>query len=108
MRLISQLLLTFLLNACWQIAFITAAVALCAWLLRGAAIRYQHLLWVSTLVLSLCLPLATARSFCANCFFRASRSKGAALVTVASPIDLPDLKQTSALTLSQTKTPPLR
>ena len=52
MRVISQLLLTFLLNACWQIAFVAAAVALCGRLLRHTAIRYRHLLWVSALVLS--------------------------------------------------------
>jgi beta-lactamase regulating signal transducer with metallopeptidase domain len=57
MRAISQLLLTFLLNACWQIALITLAAALCAWLLRGTAARYRHLLWVIALVSSFCLPL---------------------------------------------------
>ena len=35
MKTISQLLLTFLLNAGWQVALITTAAALCAWLLRG-------------------------------------------------------------------------
>src|SRR6266852_1181556 len=104
MRLISQLLLTFLLNACWQIAFITAAVALCAWLLRGAAIRYQHLLWVSTLVLSLCLPLATGAFVLRELLFPpVARQAEPPLVTVTSPIDLPDLKQTSALTLEPNK-----
>jgi beta-lactamase regulating signal transducer with metallopeptidase domain len=54
---LSQLLLTFLLNACWQIALVAMAAALCGWLLRGTAARYRHLLWVIALVSSFCLPL---------------------------------------------------
>src|SRR5262245_52523664 len=60
MRAIGQLLLTFLLNACWQILFITLTAALCAWLLRGTAARYRHLLWVIALASSLGLPLLTS------------------------------------------------
>src|SRR5262245_7741990 len=59
MRTISQLLLTFFLNACWQIALITAIAALCRWLLRGTAARYQHLLWVIALAFSFGLPVLT-------------------------------------------------
>jgi bla regulator protein blaR1 len=54
---LSQLLLTFLLNACWQIALVAMAAALCGWLLRGTAARRRHLLWVIALVSSFCLPL---------------------------------------------------
>lgn len=60
MRAISQLLLTFLLNACWQIVLVTLATALCAWLLRGTAARYLHLLWVIALASSFGLPLLTS------------------------------------------------
>lgn len=56
----SLLLLTFLLNACWQILLITAVGALCAWLLRSAAARWRHVVWVVVLVLSFCLPALTA------------------------------------------------
>lgn len=56
----SQLLLTFLLNASWQILLITAVGALCAWLLRSAAARWRHVVWVAVLVLSFCLPALTA------------------------------------------------
>src|SRR5262245_29339276 len=59
MRTISQLLLTFLLNACWQIALITTVAALCGRLLRGTTARYRHLLWVSALAFSLGLPVLT-------------------------------------------------
>src|SRR5262245_1826449 len=54
---LNQLLLTFLLNACWQIALVAMAAAMCGWLLRGTAARYRHLLWVIALVSSFCLPL---------------------------------------------------
>lgn len=60
MKLSSQLLLTFLLNAVWQIALIAALASLGAWLLRRSAMRYQHWLWVGALCLSLLVPAATA------------------------------------------------
>lgn len=56
MRIITQLLLTFLLNASWQVALITGCAAVCDWLLRGTAARYRHALWVCALLLSLSLP----------------------------------------------------
>jgi beta-lactamase regulating signal transducer with metallopeptidase domain len=60
MRTSSELLLTFLLNAVWQIALIGALASLGAWLLRQSATRYQHWLWVAALCLSLLVPAATA------------------------------------------------
>ena len=59
MRTSSQLLLTFLLNACWQIALIVALASFGSWLLRHSA-RYQHWLWVAALCLSLLVPVTTA------------------------------------------------
>ena len=60
MRISSQLLLTFLLNAVWQIALIAALASFGAWLLRHSATRYQHWLWVAALCLSLLVPAITA------------------------------------------------
>src|SRR5436190_1438427 len=60
MRTSSQLLLTFLLNAVWQIALIAALASFGAWLLRHSAMRFQHWLWVAALCLSLLVPAATA------------------------------------------------
>jgi len=60
MRISSQLLLTFLLNACWQIALITALAAFGSWLLRNSVARYQHWLWVSALCLSFAVPAITS------------------------------------------------
>lgn len=62
MKVIAQLLLTFLLNASWQIALVAAFALLCDWLLRGTAARYRHALWVFALLVSFALPaLSCAR-----------------------------------------------
>jgi beta-lactamase regulating signal transducer with metallopeptidase domain/uncharacterized membrane protein YkoI len=54
--------LTFLLNACWQIPLI-AVLALCgSRLLKTAAARYRHVLWVSALLLSFLVPAITSSS----------------------------------------------
>ena len=58
MKISSQLLLTFLLNAVWQVALIAALASFGAWLLRYSAMRYQHWLWVAALCLSLLVPAA--------------------------------------------------
>ena len=56
----SQLLLTFLLNACWQIALIAALAAFGSWRLRNSVVRYQHWVWVSALCLALVVPAFTS------------------------------------------------
>jgi TonB family protein len=60
MKTTSEFLLTFLLNAFWQIALIAAAAAFGDWLLRRTLVRYRHFLWVATLGLSLVMPLVTS------------------------------------------------
>jgi beta-lactamase regulating signal transducer with metallopeptidase domain len=61
MRISSQLLLlNFLLNAVWQIAFVAALASFGAWLLRSSSARYRHWLWVSALCLAFLVPAATA------------------------------------------------
>jgi TonB family protein len=63
MKTTSELLLTFLLNAFWQIALVAAAAALGDWLLRRSVVRYRHFLWVAALSLSLVLPAVTSVRF---------------------------------------------
>jgi beta-lactamase regulating signal transducer with metallopeptidase domain len=63
MKTILQLLLTFLLNAAWQVAVITACAALGDRLLRGTGARYQHALWVSALLLSILVPVLSSSRF---------------------------------------------
>jgi bla regulator protein blaR1 len=52
----SQLLLTFLFNASWQIVLIAAAATLCDLLLRGTPTRCRHAVWVISLFLALLVP----------------------------------------------------
>ena len=60
MRISSQLLLTFLLNAIWQVALIAALAALGSWLLRNSVARYRHWLWVGALCLAFIVPAVTS------------------------------------------------
>jgi beta-lactamase regulating signal transducer with metallopeptidase domain len=60
MRLSSQLLLTFLLNACWQILLITSFASLGSWLLRNSFARYRHLVWATALCLAFFVPAFTS------------------------------------------------
>lgn len=62
MRTSSEFLLTFLLNACWQIALIAAVTSIGSWFLRHSSARYRHRLWVSAFLLAFLIPLlASAR-----------------------------------------------
>src|ERR1044071_5497557 len=60
MMLSSGLLLTFLLNAIWQVALIAALAALGSWLLRNSVARYRHWVWVSALCLAFLVPAVTS------------------------------------------------
>src|SRR5436190_7988795 len=60
------LLLTFLLNAVWEITLVAAVAAGCAWLLRDATSRYKHRLWVAAFIISSLLPVLTSSGFSAR------------------------------------------
>lgn len=60
MRLSSQLLLTFLLNACWQVALIAAFASIGSWLLRNFVARYRHRVWATALCLAFLVPAITS------------------------------------------------
>ncbi|HJP90682.1 MAG TPA: M56 family metallopeptidase [Pyrinomonadaceae bacterium] len=60
MKISSQLLLTFLLNAVWQIALIAALAAVGSWLLRKSVARYQHWVWIGGLCLAFLVPVITS------------------------------------------------
>jgi len=57
MKLLTQAVLTFLLNSIWQAALVVAFAAFADWLLRGIAVRYRHALWIVTLLTCIMLPL---------------------------------------------------
>ncbi|MEP6706129.1 MAG: TonB family protein [Pyrinomonadaceae bacterium] len=74
MRTVAQLLVTFLLNAAWQIALISAVATVCAWLLRPTAPWQGHAVWVVALVLSLGLPVATGSQLLKRLFVSEGQS----------------------------------
>ncbi|MEA2604510.1 MAG: hypothetical protein QOF89_5502 [Acidobacteriota bacterium] len=59
MKGVDGLVLTFLLNALWQVPAIVAAGLLGARLLRRAPVRYQHALWLVVAAACLALPAAS-------------------------------------------------
>ena len=57
---ISEFILSFVLNAIWQIAVIAAVAALGSLLLRNSPARFRHTLWIFALVACFVVPLLTA------------------------------------------------
>ena len=57
MRSLTQLLLTLLLNAAWQVAVVTLLAACANWLLRETAAWCRHSVWVAAIMISLVLPI---------------------------------------------------
>jgi beta-lactamase regulating signal transducer with metallopeptidase domain/HEAT repeat protein len=57
MTSVSEFVLSYVVNACWQIAAITAVAACGAFLLRNAPARYRHVLWFAALLACVILPL---------------------------------------------------
>jgi TonB family protein len=56
MKILAQVLLTFVLNAVWQVALIALFAFLCARLMRRTPARLQHRIWVAALMVSLFVP----------------------------------------------------
>lgn len=57
MEINSEYLLTFLLNASWQITVVVALAALASGLLRNGPARYRQLIWMAALLASLMVPI---------------------------------------------------
>lgn len=70
MEMISQFLLTFLMNAVWQIGVIVLIACICQWLLRQTSARIQHLLWLVTLILAFGVPIFTSFGLASSLFLR--------------------------------------
>jgi beta-lactamase regulating signal transducer with metallopeptidase domain/uncharacterized membrane protein YkoI len=106
MRIISQLLLTFLLNACWQIALVAAVASLCTWLLRKAPARQRHLVWVAALVISLGLPVLTTSQLLSRAFFSAPATQQTVIAPpVTSQVPSVELNSSEIPATSDLKTP---
>jgi len=59
METLSRLVLTFLLNAVWQVTLVAGVATACARLLRRAPARDLHAIWVTALALGALLPLSS-------------------------------------------------
>ena len=68
MRTSSQLLLTFLLNAAWQVALIAGLASFGGWLLRNSTARYRHWLYAGALCLAFLVPAFTASQIVLDAF----------------------------------------
>jgi TonB family protein len=112
MRVGAQLLLTFLLNASWQIALVVAFASACDWLLRETAARYRHALWIAALGLALVLPLwSPVRAISARLVAKTEPPQAAAkpvfVTSVYSPeLDTPEARATNHPASPATETAP--
>lgn len=61
METISHSLLTFLLNALWQVPLVAAVAALACRMTRNGPASHRHAVWVAALAISLLLPMASLR-----------------------------------------------
>jgi beta-lactamase regulating signal transducer with metallopeptidase domain len=59
METISGNVLTFLLNAAWQIAAVTGVTAAASYAMRYCPARYRHAMWAAALIAAVVLPLAS-------------------------------------------------
>ena len=59
MERITDLLVSFMMNAAWHGVIIVVCASGCALALRRAPARYQHLLWVAALLLIVTVPFLT-------------------------------------------------
>lgn len=97
MRTISQLLLTFLINSCWQIALVGAVASLCSSMLSETAARHRHVLWVVALVISIALPLLTYSEVLRGTFLSAKVTQPTlAVQPVSESVDSPGMNLMAA------------
>lgn len=61
METISRNLLTFMLNALWQVPLAAAVAALGGWMMRRGPAWHRHALWVAALFAAFLLPLGGIR-----------------------------------------------
>lgn len=86
MDTISRSLLTFLLNALWQVPLVTAVAAVACRMLRNGPASHRHAVWIAALVVALLLPIASLRPASESLSLRAAvPSAESALSSAARP-----------------------
>ena len=92
MRISSEVLLTFLLNAFWQVALIAALAVAGAWLLRNSVARHHHWLWVGALCLAFLVPSLTSSRVIVDAFTSTASVVNTAAVRERVPFEVrPDV-----------------
>lgn len=76
METVNRLVLTFLLNALWQIALVACIAALSSRLMKKAPAAYRHWIWVMALGVSVLLPLESVRNSGTTALFPAVLAPG--------------------------------
>jgi hypothetical protein len=61
MKTISPNLLTFLVNALWQVALVAGIAMLACRVMRQGPASHRHAVWVAALIAAVLLPLASVR-----------------------------------------------
>jgi beta-lactamase regulating signal transducer with metallopeptidase domain len=61
METISRCLITFLINALWQIPLVAAVAVLACRLIRNGPAAHRHAMWIAALVAAVLLPLASVK-----------------------------------------------
>jgi beta-lactamase regulating signal transducer with metallopeptidase domain len=94
METISRFVITFLVNASWQVMVIGAAAACCAFLLRKSPARFCHNLWFAALALCLLVPLMAALDLIPAEWFSSTLHASTVLDLVTGTEILPSADQT--------------
>lgn len=102
METLSRLVLTFALNAVWQVTLVAAVAAVGARLLRRAPARYLHVVWVTALALAALLPLSSLPA----CWDSTAQPAGFAVI-MDNPQPEPAPSPTRALTAPLAPAPQL-
>jgi len=92
METISRSLLTFMLNALWQVPLAAAVAALGCWIMRRGPAWHRHALWVAALFAAVLLPLGGIRvpgTSTADRLQLPAAVEPAAVTPAAAPIAVP-------------------
>jgi beta-lactamase regulating signal transducer with metallopeptidase domain/uncharacterized membrane protein YkoI len=97
----AQVLLTILINACWQIALVTLFAICCNRLLRGTAAWCRHAVWVAALIISFGLPIVSGLN---NIELPANQprevARNASEIPAPRTVELTQLESTAPTTLT--------
>lgn len=104
METISHPLLTFLLNALWQVPLVAAVAALACRMMGNGPASHRHAVWVAALVISLLLPMASLRRGDDSTLLRSAVPPAASALAGASSAASATLAAAGAAPASRSRT----